>query len=761
MWDVLPANLTCATDITYVSTPAGTCTGNTIVWTLPGPIDPGTSALIDYTVTVPAGIAAGESITNHAGVRNYQNDPNDGGTPVIEYPANNIDPTVPAASINSPAADDTATLTAPSVLLAKTRTTSVSEPGNDPNTQATIGEDINYTVTATLPANTSLYDAAITDAMGTTTPAQSLLTAPAATATYDGAALPAGFTFTPSVADNRVTLAFPAGYSTGASTHTIVITFSAVVNDVAANVLGATLTNTADLNYNYSGGGPAPTTAASASTTIVEPSIGLAKTDDSVDHTVESGQTVTYTLTVSNSNATDVSTAHDIVVTDVLPLLETAPTSISDGGTYNSATSTITWDLGPTTLAPGADLTLTYTVQIFFAIGQNQLTNNATVTVASLDSGGRTAGPGYQALASDTVTVVGATVTKTDSPGQTTIGVPTTYTLTVDIPHNLNLPAATVDDLLPDGMIFDAYGTTTCSDGGLGICAQLVGTGIGTPTKDPATGTTPLGWYLGNLTGASGPTTVTFTYTAYPAQTYNPPVGGSSTVKAGDVLTNSALVRWNLLPFTTPPTAVPTTSNFASESSTAPLTVVEPDLAIAKTASTTSPQPGVPFRYSISITNNGTSPAYDGTVTDPIPSSLVLLSAGPAAGTNAGSATVAGSTVTWTFPGPIAPGATITLPLNVELGPSSQLTDGQVITNTATLATYYGVSSSTDPGHTDTARYRTYGPATASAGRHAHLPDALTPPRQLPPASAPSSARPSPGRSPSRTRRRPRPPTCR
>ena len=86
------------------------------------------------------------------------------------------------------------------------------------------------------------------------------------------------------------------------------------------------------------------------------------------------GTVVSYTLTVTVSDGP----ANGVVVTDVLPLGLDAPTSISNGGSYASATRTITWNLGP--LANGSHV-LTY--QAAVSAGTSQvatLTNLAVVT---------------------------------------------------------------------------------------------------------------------------------------------------------------------------------------------------------------------------------------------------------------------------------------------------------------------------------------------------------------------------------------------
>ncbi len=71
------------------------------------------------------------------------------------------------------------------------------------------------------------------------------------------------------------------------------------------------------------------------------PTIGLTKVNNQADPVLP-GTVVSYTLTLTVSDGP----AKDVVVSDLLPLGLDAPTSISNGGTYEGGTRTITWNLG-------------------------------------------------------------------------------------------------------------------------------------------------------------------------------------------------------------------------------------------------------------------------------------------------------------------------------------------------------------------------------------------------------------------------------
>jgi fimbrial isopeptide formation D2 family protein/uncharacterized repeat protein (TIGR01451 family) len=112
---------------------------------------------------------------------------------------------------------------------------------------------------------------------------------------------------------------------------------------------------------------------ASASITVKCPLISIEKVNDQPDPVLP-GTVVSYTLSVTVSDGP----AKDVLVTDVLPLGLDAPTSISDGGTYEGGTRTITWDLGD--LADGSyELTYQAAVSLGTAHG-DELVNVAVVT---------------------------------------------------------------------------------------------------------------------------------------------------------------------------------------------------------------------------------------------------------------------------------------------------------------------------------------------------------------------------------------------
>lgn len=89
----------------------------------------------------------------------------------------------------------------------------------------------------------------------------------------------------------------------------------------------------------------------------------------------------------------------------------------------------------------------------------------------------------------------------------------------------------------------------------------------------------------------------------------------------------------------------------------------QPTLEIAKTADATSAEPGQQVTYTLTVTNNGTTPVTGATVTDDLSGVLDDATYNGDADASTGTATVAGDTLTWS--GDLAPGASATITYSV------------------------------------------------------------------------------------------------
>lgn len=162
VWDQFPAAYDCTmvSAITDFESARPRVASAASRWTIPA-INDGVTKSPTYKVLIPGTFGPENTYTNNSGVRSYQADTNLGER-YTYVPANNIDPNAPTANVAR--VDDPSNVKTPDVGMLKTRTTSIDETGNDINTQATIGETINYTVKATLPALTTFgTNAKITD----------------------------------------------------------------------------------------------------------------------------------------------------------------------------------------------------------------------------------------------------------------------------------------------------------------------------------------------------------------------------------------------------------------------------------------------------------------------------------------------------------------------------------------------------------------------------------------------------------------------
>jgi uncharacterized repeat protein (TIGR01451 family)/fimbrial isopeptide formation D2 family protein len=727
VWDRLPAAFDC-TDVSSISN-AGTCVDgganpDVIQWTVPS-IPDGDTVALTYDVLIPTSVGPENTYVNEAGVREYQTETNTGG--FFTYtPEDNIDPDNPDTP-NVPAIDDTSNVVTPSVTMAKSRTTSIGEPFNDPNTQATIGEQINYTITATLPAGTTFK----TDPKITDTP-PTAVTQPivgSATALLNGNPLPVGWSVT--TVGQTVTVDIPDDYAVSpAADDVVTIQFSTRVADTSnnANRRGQNRTNTATITW--TDGTVRSRTSNSVSTTIVEPSIVQTKSNSSGGNPVQPGATINYTLTTTNQNASNVSIAHDTVIVDNVPVgltpVDGGGVPIVDGGvvpgtggaTWSSGTRTIT--SSPVNINRNASVTWTYPVRVDSpAVGGTVLTNTAnagTKSIGGSDPNQRTFAStyntGYIASSSSSVTVSSVEiVSKTASPTTATIGTEITYTVVGTIPADLDLFNVTVFDRLPDSLDFDSYVSATCIAGCPGDPAPTIQEYD--PVVEP-TGTT-IAWDLGNIAAGTGVRTIEFVYKAHVRETHretgNPVVAGENIVNRVRAATNFTEK------FVFNPAVLPSSGSFdyLSPFREATVPVQEPAVSLNKQVSIdggpfvdgpVQSQPGDTLEYRVVLNNSGSSPAYDITVEDLPDSEITNVVLDQGAAFNTKMWTSGDPSMEWQIPGPLNPGDSLTISYTAEALPSINLATGSSASNTA-ASTYFGVPEAERTNPWDYRQYNT------------------------------------------------------
>lgn len=241
-------------------------------------------------------------------------------------------------------------------------------PGSAP-----VGDQVEFTVDVTLPANANFYDAKVVDTLPVGINPSSITDVQVTCLEGGVACAPA--LAVPTGADNGQTYTWTFGtIPTSTVERKLTITYKAVVRtdnfgagNADRNDAGEQLVNSAVFQWKSAPADPTPKTTgpATSTVTVLEPKLSISKLVNKLDEDeVEHGEEFTYTIVVSNAAGPNVSTAHDVDVRDVVPGgVVVTEASIDNGGDYASALQTINWhNLGP--IAPGDSITLTYKAKL-------------------------------------------------------------------------------------------------------------------------------------------------------------------------------------------------------------------------------------------------------------------------------------------------------------------------------------------------------------------------------------------------------------
>ncbi|MBB3044562.1 SdrD B-like domain-containing protein [Nocardioides soli] len=625
VWDLLPQGTGGVPDATCAQISSidhgGACSGGRITWSGLD-LAAGQTTVLHYTWTLPSGaVPLAAQWTNHAGVVEYQSATNI-GTSFTYVPRNNIDPGR-EDDANTDRADDTANVYSPGIVLTKTRSTGVAEAGNAGSNQATIGETIHYTIETRQPGGTTAQDYVLDDTLvgrGQTLVPGSVDANSGFVA--EGAECPTsgGTSAIVTTSGNAIHAELPGPTSPDAGQEGCFrLTFDAVVEDAAddpgepLNRRPDSVINATDLTYSFdNGSGPVAGSAhAEVSTQLVEPDIAIDKVAGA-STTVLPGADVPYTIVVTNRAGSAVSTAHDPVVVDDFDQGRVASVSgVGNGGVVDMAAGTITWSLAD--LAPGASVTLTYTVRLASPLDASAtIANTAEATTTSLagasgaERSGRDPGasacspstcPGYQATDGASVTVAGPIFTKTTTTPRTTPGGIATYTLRAEFPRGLNFGQTTItDDLAGDRTAYVRTVSADCTN-----CSLANLTAFVRPEDADPPATDPPVWDLGVVGAYRFTRTWTITFEA---RTLDLPANVD-----GATVHNTADLDY----------ATGTLSDAAD------VPVAEPSVTITKQVETDiDPGPadtargkvGGTVTYHVSVTNDSDWTAYDVAVVD-------------------------------------------------------------------------------------------------------------------------------------------------
>ncbi|AXT86367.1 hypothetical protein C6I20_15080 [Aeromicrobium sp. A1-2] len=707
VWDVLPPGFTC--DDVAVITDGGVCTdpadvpghptfaGNdtlsAIVWTLPGPIAAGATDSVTYDVTIPTNTSVDTTYLNVAAVQTYTTPTNLADVSASHYPADNIKSDLDADLVDAPVASDTAFVKLPPVKLAKANTTSVNETNNGAS-DAVPGETVTYAIRATIPARTTVYNGVLTD------PLPNNLDFVSATAGYSAAgATPATDPLPASTALNATngTLTLPATW-TNATDEDQVFQVNIVAKVRANQTANATRVNTATFSSKTLLGGliAVPDVEATSTVKLVHPLPALTKTLTTPpvqDTKPVIGDSREYVLTASNAASRP--TLYDTVVIDCVPAgltVTSLPAAASQAASASGDAcasvpgtgTTITWAVGA--IAGGASTTLTYTVTVGNdAAGGRAYKNVATLTGSSLNDGGNTSATEQVLSATDdkTLTVPGATVTKTIEDSTLIVGERAEYTVSATFPASTIFFDASVIDTLPPGL--DPTSLTTSSV----TCTYADTTACATPSNGTALAASgqTVGWYFGDLPSDARARTVTITFSAEVVDNCTT-VATTACNTIGKVRSNTASAKWNLTNKDEPANAG-TALDKTATSGAVTYTVLEPRTAITKSVVGTTPAPGDVFTYSVTASNPGganVSDAHNVVVEDVVPVGVVVDTDTITGG---GTYDSDSRTITWDVAVLTASGAgsTTTFTYQARLAASSTLA-GTALTNTAQVTEF-------------------------------------------------------------------------
>ncbi|HEY4224457.1 MAG TPA: SdrD B-like domain-containing protein [Pseudolysinimonas sp.] len=728
--DLLPAGWTCA-GVTNLGGGVCSTTTNSIDWTIASVAANGGTGTVSYTATAPITAAPGDIYTNTVGIRQYLGATDTNGA-FTYIPANNIDPTQTPSNVPAANAQATAEVDVPNPTVAKTFTTGVTESGNTA-AQATIGENVTYTITTTIPQGTTMYGSpTITDAVASTlaiqgTPTFTINGGTAQNATVSGQNITAALTTAP--ATTYVNAA-------NSGDDTVVVTLVATVRDANGPKRTNNIANSAVLHWQSGSAAVRTKTGAAPNLGIVEPNLTVAKTSDAGAQAVP-GQKFSYTITVTNGAASASSSmAHELTVVDPVPS-EVVPLTTGDvdaadgatlpgGGVWNAGARTLTFTVA--SLAAGTSIGLTFKVRVIDPlVSDGSIHNTATVTTSSLAgtvTGERTStsstlgsavGSGYFATGVRDIPAPNMTLSKTASPSPRTIGEPISYTLALGVPADTISWDATVIDTLPAGVRFDHLVSATCAMGAVACSPVITPSLVGTPSSTDRM----IGFFIGDLaTAASATRIVTIQYVGIVVDP----------AKSGDSQSNSARVYLDKSDkITGTPTTVPATSGYdiAGVTATAAVAIVEPKLTLNKNvdgqvadSDFRRATPGTVLHYTVTLTNTGTSTAYDAILKD-TPDSRLLNYTPDAlpAGVTAVDSDPSDGTLQWTVASvavgtPVTVGYSLTVPSNFTA--ANEIVAGTEVNNTASVASYHGVPTTSQVGGVSYKTYTDVTPDTVS-----------------------------------------------
>jgi len=715
-----------------------------IVWTV-NDVTPASTAdeeqglTLGYTVVVPDGTAAGggaaalldQHYINDASIVSYAPAAQDGSAlttivPVGSGALSTQGPTTGQAEVSDDSTFDDAEIFLPSPDVTKTRisteipstTPSVTDT-NNPADVIVQGELATYDFSVVLPANTTVREGVLFDLGSLVRQSGGTMTPGTATYRVESASLweaPDDITVVDTAGADPVAddtdfgfrtdtgkLVFPEYYTVGPDDETFTVRLTLWVQAVDASnttssasrpAIGndAVLRNTAAFDSKAFDGTDNPTQSDFEDVTYRDPAPSLDKT---VVGTMGADGVVTFKLTASNASGRP--SLYDVRVIDCVPAEFTVATledpdqgsiqdagdcSIDDDGAIIGGTGTgtlLVWTFDR--LDAGPAVSYEFDAKLVNTAGSGaSYTNYAELTGYTLPStllndpedrrGDRVA------TADAEVDVALATLDKSVTPTSAPVGDTVRYTLEVTLPPYANFYNVTLEDELPAGVVFAGNQDVTFGGGWAEDSEPALST--------PADGAGSLSWTIDpdHIEFATTERTITVEFDA----TITDGIGTAASV------TNDALFGWNVVE--------DDDDSHLDDPADATVTILDPELTIAKTVSDTTPDPGEEFDYELIVTNVGDTPAHHIVITDDVPEGIVVdtTTIAPATGAGwdvdwtSGVATGDGGTITWKFDGPLtdvaADGNALTLGYTATLIASAEIADDDTFKNTASVDHY-------------------------------------------------------------------------
>ncbi|MGN8551536.1 UNVERIFIED_CONTAM: DUF11 domain-containing protein [Microbacterium sp. SLM126] len=631
-----------------------------LTWTLSGPLLAGAAQSIQYPVTVPASAASGQQYTNNATLSGSSLQGSETGERTYQALASRQ-------------------ITVNRASLVKTASSATVVPG----------QSITWTVTATVPANVQLFNAAFVDVIPTAFGNAAAVTSWSVScaggdAPWRDDCLPATL-LGASPASNLGVYLGSIAPATASRTVTLTLTTRLPAN--TTSVQGANLTNTAQFRWNYTEQTPPTATnatwstnvSASAVTQVRDPQVTVTKAVSSTQPA--QGETFTYTVTAVTTAGTRNVPAFNVAIVDTVPAgvvpLDAAGDPLANGGStasggvWNSTARTLTWTVA--TLAPGAANTVTRTYPARLAPASSltgaALTNSVRPqSWTSLDSAGKTYGPGTAATATVTPQFPLIATAKTQVSPVNPVYIGQEVSFRLELTNTGGGTAASLDavDTLPAGWTYVA-----------GSAAVTVRTGSAVAVDPTITGQT-LRW---NDVGgspvdlrANERIVVTYRAVAGPSVQVGLSVAHTNTAVAADVTDATGGTSYN-----------GGAGSYIGAAGTATARIASADLRLTKTANDDFVAGGS-GTYTLTVTNAGPDAATGVTVVDTVtaPTGVTVVGAtgtgwscsAPSAGSITCTRTNAADT--------LASGASWTLTVTAAVAAS--VVDGTQIPNTATVS---------------------------------------------------------------------------